>query len=172
MSEYELQHHGIKGMKWGVRRFQDKFGRLTALGRKRYADDGPAKPEQSNKPKTVKDMTDRELSDRVNRMSLEIRAIDLERQISSLSPKKITLGQKFANSTLGKIVTTSLVESGKKVLTEYLTKTGSKMMGLDKDDGDKYLKALKNLSDADASKLSKRAEMLSKIEKNKRLIDL
>ena len=34
-----LQHHGIKGMKWGVRRFQNKDGSLTSLGKKRYRDD-------------------------------------------------------------------------------------------------------------------------------------
>lgn len=35
MSEY-LQHHGIKGQKWGVRRFQNEDGSLTAEGQERY----------------------------------------------------------------------------------------------------------------------------------------
>jgi len=33
----ELAHHGILGMKWGVRRFQNKDGTLTAAGKVRYA---------------------------------------------------------------------------------------------------------------------------------------
>lgn len=33
----ELSHHGIKGMKWGVRRFQTKSGALTPEGKKRYS---------------------------------------------------------------------------------------------------------------------------------------
>lgn len=32
----ELYHYGIKDMKWGVRRFQDYAGKLTAAGRERY----------------------------------------------------------------------------------------------------------------------------------------
>ena len=32
-----LEHHGIKGMKWGVRRFQNADGSYTAAGRARYA---------------------------------------------------------------------------------------------------------------------------------------
>ena len=34
----DLRHHGIKGQKWGVRRFQNADGSLTAAGRKRYGD--------------------------------------------------------------------------------------------------------------------------------------
>lgn len=31
-----IEHHGIKGMKWGVRRWQDQNGRYNAAGRARY----------------------------------------------------------------------------------------------------------------------------------------
>ena len=32
----ELYHYGVKGMKWGVRRFQNKDGTLTSAGKKKY----------------------------------------------------------------------------------------------------------------------------------------
>ena len=36
VSPHDLQHHGILGMKWGVRRYQNKDGTLTEAGKRRY----------------------------------------------------------------------------------------------------------------------------------------
>ena len=36
----ELKHFGLKGMKWGVRRFQNKDGSLTEAGKHRYSNTG------------------------------------------------------------------------------------------------------------------------------------
>ncbi len=51
----ELCHHGILGQKWGVRRFQNKDGTLTAEGKKHY----DTYKEQMSKGKKVMDETDR-----------------------------------------------------------------------------------------------------------------
>lgn len=39
----ELSHHGVKGQKWGVRRYQNKDGSLTPEGEKRYSSTGSSK---------------------------------------------------------------------------------------------------------------------------------
>lgn len=55
----DLYHHGIKGQKWGVRRYQNKDGSLTARGRKRYSEDDGNKTEPGTET-TKKGLTDKQ----------------------------------------------------------------------------------------------------------------
>lgn len=48
-----LEHHGIKGMKWGIRRFQNKNGTRTAAGKKRYKDTSDQQPDKSEYNKRI-----------------------------------------------------------------------------------------------------------------------
>ena len=83
-----LCHWGIKGMKWGVRRYQNKDGTLTAAGKKHYAGDGnagegaTAKTEYAPKRKGGKaeDYSDEELRARINRLQMEKQYRDLAGQ--------------------------------------------------------------------------------------------
>ena len=45
----ELYHHGIKGQKWGIRRFQNEDGSLTAEGKARYGVNGDGQMSKEGK---------------------------------------------------------------------------------------------------------------------------
>ena len=47
----ELYHHGIKGQKWGVRRFQNKDGSLTPAGERRYDEPNKGREKTHKIPK-------------------------------------------------------------------------------------------------------------------------
>lgn len=53
----ELYHHGTKGMKWGIRRYQRKDGSLTAAGKKRYSD-SPSLAKQKDQMESAKKTLD------------------------------------------------------------------------------------------------------------------
>lgn len=141
----QLYHHGIKGMKWGVRRFQKKDGSLTSAGRKRYGD-GPdhdsdsesrsGKP-RSTRKKSVSEMTDEELAAAIKRA-------EMEKRYNDLNPKTISTGEKFIQN----VISPSINQAAKTVLTDALIKQGKKYLGLDsKDDSfDKLKKEVEKLN--------------------------
>lgn len=96
--ESYLEHHGILGMKWGIRRFQNEDGTLTAEGKKRYnnSEEDPetkarnAELEKIKRLKTTSPskLTDDELSYLQERRKAERRAVDYGKNLKKLQKKK------------------------------------------------------------------------------------
>lgn len=100
-----LKHHGIKGQKWGVRRFRNKDGSLTPLGRKRYSEEDDsnwsedAKVTSELRKKSVNEMSNAELKKLNERLQLE-------RNYSNLNPTTVQKGWKYV---AGAAVATSTI---------------------------------------------------------------
>ena len=54
VSTDELYHHGIKGQKWGVRRFQNSDGSLTSAGKKHMRKSDEKTSNQNSQPMSTK----------------------------------------------------------------------------------------------------------------------
>lgn len=76
----ELTHWGIKGMKWGVRRYQNEDGSLTPAGAKRRRKEVHEDYKRAHSRKSIKYMSDKELRERNNRLNMEIQYSDLKRK--------------------------------------------------------------------------------------------
>ena len=99
MDNRELYHWGVKGMKWGVRRYQNKDGSLTPTGRKRVSASEDSIKVNKIRNKSISEMSNQELRDANNRLQLE-------RQYKDLTKKK-SKGQKIVSAfikTAGTIV--------------------------------------------------------------------
>lgn len=116
MENSQLYHHGILGMKWGVRRFQNKDGSLTSDG-KRHLEQNPKakqgnnkkkKGHTTNKGKSINELSDDELRKRINRLELEKRyeALSKKEQKAKMFDGKRFVTQVLENS--GKVVATQL----------------------------------------------------------------
>lgn len=76
MNNDHIAHSGIKGQKWGIRRFQYENGSLTEEGKERYGrtpkKEKKPKPESATwKSKEASDLSDAELNRRISRLQRE-----------------------------------------------------------------------------------------------------
>lgn len=133
MQSEELAHHGILGMKWGVRRFQNKDGSLTAAGKKRYGSDGDEADSsgsggkaqgKKSRPKKISEMSDAELRQRLNRLQMEKQ---LKQLMSEQEAEKQKKGESFVKKTAKDFIQTAIsgrVEKWAKNLGEEKKKEG------------------------------------------------
>lgn len=114
-----LMHYGIKGQKWGIRRYQNKDGSLTKAGRKRYAkleaemeklggkknddaeDENEAKKSVSDHKK-ISDMSNEEIQATIDRINLENKLKELMKEPAAnvKNDKKTGKGKEIATEIL------------------------------------------------------------------------
>lgn len=105
-----LAHHGIKGMKWGVRRFRNEDGTLTEAGKARAqkkadrAADKAKRKEYRLASKNRRNLTDDELKQRINRLRME-------KQLKELTDS-------------------NLQSSGRRAVNDILSTSGKKVAGV------------------------------------------
>ena len=146
-------HHGIHGMRWGVRRYQNKDGSLTMAGRKRinqldseyqrltgkklsklseYQRLTGKKLSKLSESNTVKKTSakPKKISEMTNEEIQEkINRIRLERTLESLTPKEISSGEKIAKF-IGDSTVKIAKERGIKVAGDLFEKKLREMTGL------------------------------------------
>lgn len=108
MTQNELAHYGILGMKWGVRRTETQLAR--ARGKKAPDEDASDDYKKAHSKKSVKSMSDKELRDRLNRLNME-------QQYNKLTSEKST-GRKLVEQVVGN----AAKELAKNYASKYMAK--------------------------------------------------
>lgn len=160
----EVYHHGIIGQKWGIRRYQNKDGSLTAAGKKRadklkqkYTEltgkrmrrnptktkESKSKEEPKKEVKSYTDLTNEELVKLTNRMNIEKNYLDSLKNLAKATPQQQTRGKRFIKSLSDDVAKPAFKEAGRELFTKWLKKVGSEYLDLNPKETKDALSALK-----------------------------
>ena len=148
--ENELYHHGVKGQKWGVRRYQNTDGSLTYAGKKRalkmqdrytnFTEDKRYRKKDGNY--TLKG---RKKALKMKEKYSELTGKDLKRfpqvkkivdsnsgkKISELDSKKISKGKRFTSYIVKEMIIPAATDVGKQAVKSMMVKAVNKKMNFD-----------------------------------------
>ena len=93
-----LIHHGIKGQRWGVRRYQNEDGSLKSAGKKRQREQGSKKEKRKLTPERKKQIAKKVAA-----------ASGIVLGTAGLTTAAV-VGGKYVEEQLGKLMLESLVE--------------------------------------------------------------
>ena len=132
----ELYHHGVKGMKWGVRKTpvrsssgntrKRKSNTLSLFKKKKTTRNASVAKSSPAQTKSVKDMSDDELRRKIER-------VRLEQQYQQLNPKTVSRGQRIAKRVMNNIIVPAAEDVGKQVVKSIMVNGVNKALSLEGD---------------------------------------
>ena len=100
--DQEIYHHGIKGMRWGIRRTLKQLGKTAKSIKEKTTDNQHADYKRTHDAKSIKKMSDAELRERINRLNME-------RQYSQMNPTRVSRGHEILKAALAAATTVATV---------------------------------------------------------------
>ena len=132
----ELYHHGVKGMKWGVRKTpvrsssgatrKRKSNTLSLFKKKKTTRKVSSANSSPAQTKSIKDMSDDELRKKIER-------VQLEQQYQELDPKSVSRGKRIAKRVMDDVIVPAAVDIGKQAVKSIMANGVNKVLSLEGD---------------------------------------